>query len=94
MNIAIMELGQEVQQLVPHLWHLVGCLLDVGPDCHCTAPAEIVVDEDIEMELPDIAIAVEGNDKGSERVRCSVATFEPMFFQKIRLLCEVNLVEL
>jgi hypothetical protein len=61
-----MELGQKVQQLAPHLWHLVGCLLDVVPDRRRTMPAEMVVDEDIEMELADIAAAVEGNDEGSE----------------------------
>ena len=61
-----MELEQKVQQLTPHLWHLVGCLLDVVPDHHRTMPAEMVVDKDIEMELGDIAVDVEGNDKGSE----------------------------
>jgi hypothetical protein len=51
-----MELGQKIQQLVPYLWYLVGCLLDVVPDCHCTMPAKMMVDKDIEMELADIAI--------------------------------------
>ena len=65
-GFSITELGQKVQQLAPHLWQLVGCLLDVAPDHHHTTPAKMVVDEDIEMELADIATAVEGNDKGSE----------------------------
>ena len=38
------------------------------PDLHRTAPAEMAVDKDIEMELADIAMAVEGNDKGSEEL--------------------------
>ena len=65
-GFSITELGQKIQQLAPHLWHLVGCLLDVVSDHHCTAPAKMMVDEDIEMELADIATAVEGNDEGSE----------------------------
>jgi len=65
-GFSIAELGQKVQQLAPHLWHMVGCLLDVVPDRRRTAPAEMAVDEDIEMEPADIAMAVEGNDEGSE----------------------------
>ena len=67
-GFSIVELGQKVQQLALHLWHMVGCLLDVVPDLHRTAPAEMAVDKDIEMELADIAMAVEGNDKGSEEL--------------------------
>ena len=65
-GFSIAELGRKIQHLAPHLWYLVGCLLDVVPDCCCTAPTNIMVDEDIEMELADIATAVEGNDEGSE----------------------------
>jgi hypothetical protein len=65
-GFSITELGQKVQQLALHLWHLVGCLLDVVSDhCH-TTPTEMAVDEDIEMELADIAMAVEDNDEGSK----------------------------
>ena len=35
-------------------------MLDVVPDHH-TAPAKMIVDEDIEVELADIAMAVEGS---------------------------------
>jgi hypothetical protein len=65
-GFSIAELGRTIQHLAPHLWYLVGCLLDVVPDRHRTAPANIMVDKDIEMELADIATAVEGNDEGSE----------------------------
>ena len=65
-GFSIAKLGQKIQCLAPHLWYLVRCLLDVVPDhCH-TAPAEMMVDENIEMQLADIATAVEGNDEGSE----------------------------
>ena len=67
-DFSIVELGQKVQQLAPHLWHMVGCLLDVVPDHHCTMPAKMAVDKDIKMELADIAMAVEGNDEGSEEL--------------------------
>jgi hypothetical protein len=65
-GFSIAELGWMIQHLVLHLWYLVGCLLDVVPDHRCTAPANIMVDEDIKMELADVAMAVEGNDEGSE----------------------------
>jgi hypothetical protein len=65
-GFSIAKLGRTIQHLAPHLWYLVGCLLNVVPDRHRTAPANIMVDEDIEMELADIATAVEGNDEGSE----------------------------
>ena len=65
-GFSIMELGQKVQQLVLHLWHLVGCLLDVVPDHHHTTPTERVVDEDIEMELAGIAAAVEVMMRGAK----------------------------
>jgi hypothetical protein len=35
---------------------------------HHTAPDKMMVDEDIEMELANIATAVEGNDKGSKEL--------------------------
>ena len=35
---------------------------------HHTAPAKMMVDEDIKMELAEIATAVKGNDKGSEEL--------------------------
>jgi len=64
-GFSITELGQKIQQIVPHMWHMVRCLLDVVPDFHHTTPAEMAV-EDIKMELADIAMAVEGNDEGSK----------------------------
>jgi len=39
--------------------------LDVEPTRRRTAPAEEVVDEDIEIELPNIATAVNRNENGS-----------------------------
>ena len=43
---------------------LLGSLLDVEPTQRHTAPAKQVVDEDIKVEFPDIATAVNGNDNG------------------------------
>ena len=67
-GFSISELGHNIQQIAPHLWHLVGSMLDVVPDRRRTRPSNMMVDEDIEMELGDIATAVEGlegNDEGS-----------------------------
>jgi hypothetical protein len=36
------------------------------PACQCTAPTEEMIDEDTKMEFTDIAMAVDGNDNGSD----------------------------
>jgi hypothetical protein len=45
---------------------LFGILLDADPNRRRTVPSDEVMDEDVEMELADIATAVSGNDEGSE----------------------------
>jgi hypothetical protein len=64
-DFSITQMGRRIQDLAPNLWTLLRSLLDVEPTRWCAAPAEEVVDEDIEMELADIATAVDGNDNGS-----------------------------
>ena len=41
-------------------------LLDADPNRRRKAPNDEAMDEDVEMELADIATAVSGNDEGSE----------------------------
>jgi hypothetical protein len=65
-DFSIMQMGHKIQDLAPNLWTLLGSLLDVEPDRRRTAPAEETIDEDTEMELADIATAVDGNDDGSD----------------------------
>lgn len=60
-----MQMGHKIQDLAPNLWTLLRSLLDMEPDCWCTAPAEETIEEDTKMELADIAMAVDGNDDGS-----------------------------
>ena len=64
-DFSITQMGCKIQDLAPNLWTLLGSLLDVEPDHQRTAPAEEMIDEDMEMELVDIAAAVDGNDDGS-----------------------------
>ena len=63
-DFSIAQMGQKIQDIAPNLWMLLGSLLDVEPTQRRTAPAKEVVDEDIEVEFPDIATAVNGNDNG------------------------------
>ena len=64
-DFSITQMGWKIQDLAPNLWTLLGSLLDVEPTRRRTAPAEEVVDEDIEIELPNIATAVNRNENGS-----------------------------
>ena len=54
--------------LALNLWTLLGSLLDVEPAHWCTAPAKEMFDEDTEMELADIVMAVDGNNDGSDEL--------------------------
>ena len=63
-----MEMGHKIQDLAPNLWTLLRSLLDMEPDHQHTAPAEEMIDEDTEMELADIATAVDGNNNGSNEL--------------------------
>jgi hypothetical protein len=67
-DFSITQMGRKIQDLAPNLWTLLGSLLDVEPDRRRTAPAEEILDEDTEMELADIATAVDGNDDGSDEL--------------------------
>lgn len=65
-DFSITQMGYKIQDLAPNLWTFLRSLLDVEPDHWCTAPAEEMINEDIEMELADIATAVDGNNDGSD----------------------------
>ena len=61
-------MGCKIQDLAPNLWTLLRSLLDVEPERQRTAPTEETIDEDTEMELANIAMAVDGNDNGSDEL--------------------------
>ena len=65
-GFSITQMGQKIQDLAPNLWTLLRSLLDVEPAHRRTAPAKEMFDEDTEMELADIAMAIDGNDDGSD----------------------------
>jgi hypothetical protein len=52
----MVEMGKKVKGLAPHLWALLGVLLDADPACRRTAPkaGPSAVDEDAEMDLGEI----------------------------------------
>ena len=50
-DFSITQMGCKIQDLAPNLWTLLGSLLDVEPDCRCTAPAEETIHKDTKMEL-------------------------------------------
>jgi hypothetical protein len=67
-NFSIAQMGQTIQKIAPNLWNLLGVLLDANSlSRRRAAPEELHgLDEDVEMELGDIATAAFGNDEGSE----------------------------
>jgi hypothetical protein len=67
-TFSISQMGVKIREVAPNLWNLFGILLDADPNRRRTAPgpSDEVMDEDVEMELADIATAVSGNDEGSE----------------------------
>src|SRR5882762_2815001 len=67
-DFSITQMGCKIQDLAPNLWTLLRSLLDVEPERQRTAPTEETIDEDTEMELANIAMAVDGNDNGSDEL--------------------------
>jgi hypothetical protein len=67
-GLSITQMGWKIQDLAPNLWTLLRSLSDMEPAHWCTAPAEEMFDEDTEMELADIAMAINGNDDGSDEL--------------------------
>jgi hypothetical protein len=67
-GFSITQMGWKIQDLAPNLWTLLGSLLDVEPARRRTAPTKEMFDEDTEMELADIAMAINGNDDGSDEL--------------------------
>ena len=65
-TFSITQMGVKIQEVAPNLWNLFGTLLDADPNRRRTAPSDEVTDEDVEIELADIASAVSRNDEGSE----------------------------
>jgi hypothetical protein len=67
-TFSITQMGVKIQEVAPNLWDLFGILLDADPNRRRTAPSnrDGVTDENVEIELTDIASAVRGNDEGSE----------------------------
>lgn len=66
-TFSIADMGQRIRQVALHLWNLVGVLLDATTSRRRVAPDENMdVDEDLEIELDDIATVMLGNDDGSE----------------------------
>ena len=65
-TFSIAQMGVKIREVAPNLWALFGILLDADPNRRRTAPSDETMDEGVEMELADIAIAVNGNDEGSE----------------------------
>jgi hypothetical protein len=66
-SFSIARMGITIQKIAPNLWNLLGILLDANPSRRRAAPdGPDGVDEDVEMELADIATAIWGNDEGSD----------------------------
>jgi hypothetical protein len=65
-TFSIAQMGVKIREVAPNLWALFGILLDADPNRRRTAPSDKTMDEGVEMELADIATAVNGNDEGSE----------------------------
>jgi hypothetical protein len=65
-TFSITQMGVKIREVAPNLWNLFGILLDADPNRRRTAPNDDAMDEDVEMELVDIATVVSGNDEGSE----------------------------
>ena len=65
-TFSIAQMGVKIQEVAPNMWALFGILLDADPNRRRTAPSDELMDEGVEMELADIATAVNGNDEGSE----------------------------
>ena len=65
-TFSITQMGVKIQEVAPNVWNLFGILLDADLNQWCTAPSDEVTDEDVEIELADIASAVSRNDEGSE----------------------------
>jgi hypothetical protein len=65
-TFSITQMGVKIREVAPNLWNLFGILLDADPNRRRTVPSDEAMDEDVEMELVDIATAVSGNDEGSE----------------------------
>ena len=65
-TFSIAQMGVKIQEVAPNMWALFGILLDADPNRRRTAPSDEPMDEGVEMELADIATAMNGNDEGSE----------------------------
>ena len=66
-TFSITQMGVKIQEVAPNLWNLFGILLDADLNQWHTAPSDEVTDEDVEIELADVASAVSRNDKGSKK---------------------------
>ena len=65
-TFSITQMGLKIREVAPNLWDLIGTLLDADPNRRRTAPTDEATDENVEIELTEIASAVCGNDEGSE----------------------------
>jgi hypothetical protein len=54
-TFSITQMGVKIQEVAPNLWGLFGILLDADPNRRRTAPSNEATDENVEVELTDIA---------------------------------------
>ena len=55
-NFSMVDMGKRIKEATPHLWELLGVLLDANLTCQCAAPElkKTYVKEDVEMDLGEI----------------------------------------
>jgi hypothetical protein len=66
-NFSVTQMGSKIQEIAPNIWTLLGILLDANTSRRQVALRQgMEVDEDVDIELGDIAMGVFGNDDGSD----------------------------